>query len=259
MIFKSLIPLIITVLIMIAITTYLTSTLKPALHESLSIENAYLLTANTFIQINKSLTSLVNYYACTVANNPMTYTCNDLLINITSNTCHVLSVIMNETDIVKYEVVDYGLRGIGNSTFIVMRVVAHYGNYTINSVLGTPIPSELCSYVDGVRSLMRLNGTEHTIITGNISSVGSLVSSLIKSYVGNGQLLVNYLVIFRRVSIEGNMTYYQGTLQFSIEPLNLSIPNCLIRGVSGEAYITLVVRGNLTSIYVFEVRGSLVT
>lgn len=264
MIFRSLIPLIIVVLIMIVISTYTLTALRHLLSQSLYLENGYLLTVNVFSQLNKSVIPMAYYGACIIVNNPLNYSCNDLLINMTRSVNYVLNFIANETEgTVKYKLVNYGIWEINNYTIIRITVDAYYSNYVVERSIVITIPIELCTYTSEIKNLMELNGTTYLIRAINISDVQQSVYSLIKSSVHENSgvdLLINYVVIFRRYMIKDNETYYYGILHYSLEPIGLSIPDCKIEpDIYGTMNIILIINGNLTNTYVFEIRGSLIS
>lgn len=263
MIFRSLIPLVIIIFVMMMIILYMTTVIKPQLKELLYVENGYLLTDNVFLQLNKSIVPEVNYGACIVINHPMTYTCNDLLLNTTRLVNYVLNVITNDTkDTVHYDIINYSINEAGNSTVIYITIRAYYGNYTVTKTIMVQLPIEICTYIAEVRELAELNNTEHVIMVRDITDVESALNSLIKSYINRDgvQLIIRYMAIFQRDTIEDNETYYYGTLQYSVIPTNILIDNCKVNpNINGEMNILLIINGNVTNVRDFEINGVVIT
>lgn len=263
MIFRSLIPLIIVVLVMIVISAYTLTALRHSLSQSLYLEDGYLLTVNVLSQLNRSVVPMVYCGACMVINNPLNYTCDDLLINVTNSVGYALNFITNETGgTVRYRIISYGVWEVGNYTVIKITVDAYYGDYVVERSIIATIPIKLCTYVSEVKNLMKLNNASYIIRASNISNAQQAIDSLIKSSFHNSDydFLISYMVIFRRYMIKDNETYYYGVLHYSITPLNMSLPNCDVKpGIYGTMNIYLTINGNLTNVYIFELRGSLVS
>ncbi|WP_054853359.1 hypothetical protein [Vulcanisaeta distributa] len=70
MIYKSLLPIIITLLVIIVLTTYLISYVNDETSRALTLENTYLLSINVFKQLNNTLPQILHNDACQVIVNP---------------------------------------------------------------------------------------------------------------------------------------------------------------------------------------------
>lgn len=129
MIYKSLLPIIIVLLVMITLTTYLISYVSSEASKALTLENAYLLSVNVIRQLNNTLLFMLGNDACLVITNPINYSCNAIANNLTGTLNEVLSTISNRTGggIVRYRVVDYEVYGEGNATVYraVIQVITH--------------------------------------------------------------------------------------------------------------------------------------
>ncbi len=267
MIYKSLLPIIITLLITMAMLNYLISHVGNEEVKALEVENEYLLTINVFKQLNNTVPKIFQAKACLLISNPINYTCNVIASNITGIIMNALGIISNESSgVVRYEVVDYVIYGINNETiyYVTIKALTPMGDTT--GIVGYTYPFNLCYYSQFIKELMNTLNANFTIDVENItvvqSSLGNEIINRVKSLIGTSSINITiniyYVGVFRMINRSINRTTYLGQVSYTarISPNNVHTCN-EITTLAGAFYVTAVVNRYVNNTYYFSINGAI--
>ena len=261
MIYKSLLPLIITLTIMIAVTTYLINYVGHESDEALTYMNKYLLSIGVFRQLNKTLPSILQNEACILITNPINYTCETLGVNITNILTDALRTVTNETGgIAHYEIINYEVYGYGNETIYHAVITATVQNDEIVGVVGASYPVNLCLYSQVFKTVVSELRGNVTMHASNITEVAWLVNNYlagrIKPYSNYIRISVHYEGVFSALDAMNNETTYLGQIYYVIYTAPVNEAGCGRTTVyAGDFYVVVIASQRVNETRYFSVSG----
>ncbi|MDT7863105.1 MAG: hypothetical protein RQ877_01800 [Vulcanisaeta sp.] len=262
MIYKSLLPIVITLIIMVTITTYLINYVNYETNEALLYENRYLVSINVFKQLNETLPSIIQNEACTLISNPINYTCETLGINTTDIIANVLGIISNRTgSIVHYEIIGYGVYGDGNETIYRATIIAIMQGDEVKGMVGASYPINLCLYSQAIKDLMNNLRANLTVYANNITEaiqivnrdVSNRVELLGDKYV---KITIYYEGVFSMVRRTSNQTTYVGQIHYTVYATPSNENYCNKATVySGDFYVIVIINKYVNETLYFSING----
>ena len=260
MIYKSLLPIIITLLVMISLTTYLINYVSNDASRALNLENTYLLSVNVIKQLNITLPQILRNDACLVITNPVNYSCNTIASNLTETLNETLNTISNKTgSIVRYRVINYEIYGEGNATIYraVIQVITQ--SSSVEGIVVATYPFNLCYYSQAVDSIVNSLSVNVTIHADNLTEVMQDIGDYLMSRVGGDNHGINitlrYIGVFKMIERTRNYTIYWGVIDYA---LRASPEEDICNGgseLSGVFYITVIINAYVNNTYYFAVSG----
>ena len=260
MIYKSLLPIIIALLVMISLTTYLINYVSNDASRALNLENTYLLSINVIKQLNSTLPQILQNDACMVITNPINYSCDAIASNLTEAINEVLNTISNRTGgIVKYRVVDYGIYGKGNVTIYraVIQVITQ--SNSVEGIVAATYPFNLCYYSQVISGIVNGLSMNVTIRANNITEAVRDIGDYLMSRVGGDDhgidITLRYIGVLKMIERTRNYTIYWGAIDYA---LRVSPEEDLCNSsseLSGVFYVTVIINAYVNNTYYFAVSG----
>ncbi|GAB6945211.1 hypothetical protein [Vulcanisaeta sp. JCM 14467] len=260
MIYKSLLPIIIALLVMISLTTYLINYVSNDTSKALNLENTYLLSINVIKQLNSTLPQILRNEACIVIMKPMNYSCGVIASNLTEAMDGVLNTISNKTGgIVRYRVIDYGVYGKGNATIYraVIQVITQFSN--VNGVVVATYPFNLCYYSQVISGIVNGLSMNVTIRANNITEAVRDISDYLMSRVGGVDhgidITLRYIGVFRMIERTRNYTIYWGAIDYALRASPGEDMCNSGSELGGVFYVTVIINAYVNNTYYFAVSG----
>ncbi|BDR93040.1 hypothetical protein [Vulcanisaeta souniana] len=260
MIYKSLLPILITLLIMIAITTYLMYYINIETTKAITLENKYLLSIDTFKQLNETLPQILQNRACVLITNPINYTCNLMAVDITNSVNNALGAISNDTNnLVIYRVVNYTVYGDGGLTIYRIVIDAFIQSSNIEGTIIVSYPFNLCYYSQLVRDVSNGFDSSITINANNITDAIWKINNELAdkvAYHGQVRIILHYSGVFSMIKRTRNYTVYSGLINYvlSISP-DISICNETSE-ITGGFHAMVIIDAFVNNTYYFSVNGA---
>lgn len=261
MIYKSLLPILIMLLIMVTLTTYLVKYVSGEATRALILENDYLLTINVFRQLNATLPQIMRYYACPVIMNPLKNSYTTVAENLTITLNEVLDRISNETrDAVSYEVLSYGIQCRGNETIYHALIHASTQTSGVMGMIMAVYPFNLCYYSQVISDVASGLSTNVTVHANTIAEAAQDISKYLMGKVGYHEginITLNYVGVFKMISRSHNQTVYWGPVYYTMHVTPSENLCGSGAGISGEFYATIVINAYVNNTYYFVVNGAI--
>ncbi|WP_054842536.1 hypothetical protein [Vulcanisaeta distributa] len=215
MIYKSLLPIIIVLLVMISLTTYLINYVSNETSKALTLENTYLLSVNVIRQLNDTLPQILHNDACLVIMNPINYSCSTIARNLTETLSEALNTISNETgNAVRYRVISYEVYGEGNETIYRAVIQSITQSNTVEGVVVVTYPFNLCYYSQVINNIINNLNANVTIHASNITETTQNIANYLAGKIGGDyhgiNVTLSYVGVFRMIKRMSNCTVYWG-------------------------------------------------
>ena len=260
MIYKSLLPILITLLIMIVITTYLMHYVNTETAKAITLENRYLLSINIFKQLNETLPQVLQNRACMLIVNPINYTCDSIAMDMTNSVNNALGTISNDTNnLVIYRVVNYTIYGSGNITIYRVSIDAFIQSSNIEGTITVSYPFNLCYYSQLARDISDSLGGSITINANNITDAVWKINNELAdkvAYHGQSRIILHYTGVFSMIKRTRNYTVYSGSINYvlSISP---DINTCNeTTEITGGFHATVIIDAFVNNTYYFSINGA---
>ncbi|WP_054857344.1 hypothetical protein [Vulcanisaeta sp. JCM 16159] len=260
MIYKSLLSIIITLLVIIVLTTYLISYVNDETSRALTLENTYLLSINVFKQLNNTLPQILHNDACQVIVNPMNYSCNALAENLTNTLNDTLNTISNGTGYaVRYEIINYEIYGKDNETVYSAIIQATTQSNNIRGTVVVTYPFNLCYYaqvINGIASGMKTNVTiQANNITEAVRDINRYLAGKVNHEPNNINITLYYVGVFQMIRQAHNYTVYKGTIDYTLYA-SPSIRLCnVVTVINGNFHVVVLINMFVNNTYYFTVNG----
>ncbi|ADY00943.1 hypothetical protein VMUT_0732 [Vulcanisaeta moutnovskia 768-28] len=260
MIYKSLLPILIVLLVMIVLTTYLMNYVNNETSRALTLENNYLLSTNVFKQLNNTLPQILRNNACMLIANPMNYSCSIIAMNMTNMLSEALNIISNKTgNIARYRVINYEIYGEGNVTIYQITIQALIQSNSIEGTITTVYPFNLCYYSQLVNNIVNDLRENITIHADNITETSEGLSKELMSKINhnydNINITLHYTGVFSMTQRTRNYTIYVGIIDYTLY-VSPSEKLCSeFAKITGSFYVTIIINKYVNNTYYFTING----
>jgi len=259
MIYESILPLLVTMLVMAVALTYLAVFEGDFLHTYRELSNDYLLSINVLSGLNRTMGRALNDASCILLKESAS-DCGDLARVVVDEVNELLGRISNEAAElgypVRYRIISAKVVELHNETMLMMSIEASVNGKKIRGNVSASVSVRLCTVI---REAVRLSEMiREGISVESRGDVGNDINNRLVRIIDGGNGIgarIDYLLTLYPV-IQGNETVYMGTMYFNLLVRDeWGIGECTVSEVKGYAPVTVILHSN-TSNGEITIRGS---